>query len=57
VNVRRAVLQAVREFLNGEVPACTRRAEVDEASIQAQADVIPDAAAWREHFARVPTPA
>jgi phthalate 4,5-dioxygenase oxygenase subunit len=52
VNVRRAVLQAVREFIDGQVPACVRRAEVDERSILPQADVIPDAAAWREYFTR-----
>jgi hypothetical protein len=57
VNVRRSVLQAVREFQNGEVPACARRAEVDEASILAHADVIPDAAAWRDYFARATVPA
>src|SRR5207248_5419156 len=47
VNVRRSILQAVGEFLNGEVPACVRRAETDEASILAQSDIIPDASAWR----------
>jgi phthalate 4,5-dioxygenase oxygenase subunit len=57
VNVRRSVLQAVREFLGGEVPACVRRTEIDEASILAQSDIIPDASAWREYFARTATPA
>ena len=52
VNVRRSVLQAVREFMAGETPACVKRAEVDEASIVPRSDIIPDAAAWREHFAR-----
>ena len=56
VNVRRSVLKAVREFLNGEVPACARRAEVDEESIVAQSDIIPNASAWREYFARVAVP-
>jgi hypothetical protein len=51
------VLQAVREFLNGEVPACARREEVDEGSITAQCDVIPDASAWRDYFARAAAPA
>lgn len=57
VNVRRSVLQAVREYQNGEVPACARRSEVDEGSILAQSNIIPDAFAWREYFARAATPA
>jgi phthalate 4,5-dioxygenase len=56
VNVRRSVLQAVREFQNGEVPAIARRDEIEEGSILAQADVIPDASAWREYFARAVAP-
>lgn len=56
VNVRRSILQSVREFLDGEVPACARRAEIDEPSILAQSDTIPDASVWREHFARAATP-
>ena len=35
VNVRKSVIQAVREFQAGETPACVKRAEVDEASIVA----------------------
>ena len=56
VNVRRAVLQAVREFVDGGVPACVRRREVDEGSILPQADVIPDAARWRDSFSRAGHP-
>jgi phthalate 4,5-dioxygenase oxygenase subunit len=56
VNVRRSVLNAVQDFLDGEVPAYARRLKIDEASIVAQSDVIPDASMWREHFASAPIP-
>jgi phthalate 4,5-dioxygenase oxygenase subunit len=50
VNVRRSVLQAIREYMSGEVPACARRVETDEASIIPLADFVPENVSWREHF-------
>lgn len=57
MNVRRSVLENIRTFQNGEVPAFARRAEVDEPSIVPQCDIIPDGARWREYFARAGAPA
>lgn len=57
VNVRRSVLAAVREFASGQTPAFVRRAEIREATILPQSDIIPDASAWREHFSRAAAPA
>lgn len=51
VNVRRSVLQAVGEFVNGEVPACARPEEIGERHIAPQCSIIPDAAQWRAYFA------
>jgi phenylpropionate dioxygenase-like ring-hydroxylating dioxygenase large terminal subunit len=52
VNVRRAVLQQIREFMRGEVPSFARRADVAEDTIFPESDNIPDAARWREYFTR-----
>jgi phthalate 4,5-dioxygenase len=56
VNVRRSVLKNVREFLDGGVPACARRAEIDESSMIAQADTVPNGSDWRGYFARAAEP-
>ena len=50
VNTRRSVLNAVNQFIAGEVPACAYDEEFS--AIDMQSDTIPGDVQWREHFAR-----
>jgi phenylpropionate dioxygenase-like ring-hydroxylating dioxygenase large terminal subunit len=51
IQVRKAVLNAVKAFLEGEVPASARQEEIDYAEIVAQCDYVPAGTTWRDHFA------
>jgi phthalate 4,5-dioxygenase oxygenase subunit len=55
VNVRKSVIQAVREFQDGKTPGCVTDREF--AGIVPQSDLVPAGVSWREYFSRQETPA
>jgi phthalate 4,5-dioxygenase oxygenase subunit len=50
VNVRRCILEAVQEFVDGEAPHCTLPGAIDYAEAIPMSDVIGGDVAWREYF-------
>ena len=51
VNVRRAIIEAVKQFAGGDAPACSLPGAIDYAEAIPVSDIVPGGTSWREHFA------